>query len=162
MRNNLRLWIRVLVIGFLVPRMALAQAVTPPVQPDPELKLTLKSDFAPQVAMVDNINGVWFPVGDADYLLYLRDIAPKLDQLRFEYATQNKLLMVQLDSYKQISGYKDGMTKLTQDQLTKTEDELTKCREEQKSIWNSPLFIGSLSFVAGVLLTTGIVYAVRK
>ena len=151
---------RVLIVGLLVPRLALGQSA--PAETD--FQLELKRDFAPQVVKSQTgEEGVWFTNTDAQYLLYMRaTMVPgllKLDSRNVQIVEQ---LNKQLAMTNQITGLQGGQVALVKDSLKDTQKELEKCREEQSSIWHSPLFIAGISFLAGVLVTGGIVYAVRK
>lgn len=158
--NFVRQLARVILIGVLVPRLALAQA-TPAV---PEFQLELKSDFAPQVVKTPTgEEGVWFNNTDAQYLLYMRvTLIPGLLQLDARNAQIVENLNKQIAMTTQIVDLQGGQTALVKDALNDTRKELEKCRAEQSSFWSSPLLIAGAAFLAGMLVTGGIVYMTRK
>jgi hypothetical protein len=158
--NLIRQLARVVIIGILVPRIAIAQ--TPPVTP--EFQLELKRDFAPQVVKTPTgEEGVWFNTIDAQYLLYMRStMVPGLLKLDARNAQIVDSLNKQISMTGQISDLQGGQVALVKDSLKETQKELQKCRDEQSSIWRDPLFLAGIGFLAGILVTGGIVWAVRK
>ena len=150
----------IIIIGILVPRIALAQTTLVV----PEFQLELKKDFAPQVVKATTgEEGVWFNNTDAQYLLYMRaTMVPGLLKLDSRNTQIVDALNKQVALTNMIGELQGGQVALVKDTLHTTQKELEKCREEQSSIWSSPLFIVALSFLAGMVVTGGIVWAVSK
>ena len=158
---RLRNLLNVVIIGILIPQLALAQ--TPPVVPEvPDTTLVLKNDFTPQVAVVANVEGVWFNNVDAQYLLYMRrELVPNLLKLDSQNAQMVTDLRKQMALMGQIGDLQGGQVALVKDQLVLTNKELEKCRDEKDSLWRSPLFIAGLAFLAGMLVTGTVVYLTK-
>lgn len=151
--------LNVVVIGILIPRLAIGQTVSD----IPDLQLELKRDFAPQVVRtLTGEEGVWFNPVDAQYLLYMRaTLVPGLLKLDTRNAQIVEALNKQLALTHTIGDLQGGQVALVKDALKDTQKELEKCREEQSSIWHDPFFIAGISFVAGILVAGGIVLAVK-
>jgi hypothetical protein len=151
--------LNIIVIGILVPRLAIGQTVAD----IPDLQLELKKDFAPQVVRTTTgEEGVWFNTIDAQYLLYMRaTMVPGLLKLDARNAQIVDSLNKQLALTNTIGDLQGGQVALVKDALKDTQKELEKCRAEQSSIWRDPLFIAGISFLAGILVAGGIVLAVK-
>jgi hypothetical protein len=151
--------LNIVVIGILIPRLALGQTTAD----IPDLQLELKKDFAPQVVRTTTgEEGVWFNTIDAQYLLYMRaTMVPGLLKLDARNAQIVEALNKQLALTNTIGDLQGGQVTLVKDALKDTQKELEKCRAEQSSIWRDPLFIAGISFLAGILVAGGIVLAVK-
>lgn len=151
--------LNILVIGILIPRLAIGQ--TPADVPD--LQLELKRDFIPQVVKITTgEEGVWFNTTDAQYLLYMRaTLVPGLLKLDSRNSQIVDILNKQLALTNTIGDLQGGQVALVKDALTDTQKELEKCRAEQSSLWRDPLFLAGLGFLLGIVVTSGIVLAVK-
>ena len=121
--------VNAIIIGLLVPRLAVGQS-TPAV---PDFQLELKADFAPEISRnTAGVEGVWFNTIDAQYLLYMRaTMVPGLLKLDARNAQVVDQLNAQLKLYDRMSSLQDGQVVVVKDALKDTQKELEKCREAQ-------------------------------